>query len=135
MGIQDRDYMRDDWHRRPNRVARLGFLVLAGVLAVVVLSTQAPTPQTLPAPIAEIPSGGFASERSAGPIDVNTATLEELDDLPYVWTRVATEIVAGRPYDRPEDLLRVRGIGPKILDRLRPRITFGSAEAPARRRD
>lgn len=61
------------------------------------------------------------------PVDVNAATLTELQSLPYVSEKVATEIVRRRPYARPEDLLRVRGIGPKTLERIRPHIACGNA--------
>ena len=57
-------------------------------------------------------------------IDVNSASLAQLETLPGVGPATARKIIAGRPYARLEDLLRVSGIGPKTLERLRSLITL-----------
>lgn len=54
------------------------------------------------------------------PIDVNAAPADELQRLPGVGPVMAGAIVAGRPFRSIADLDRVRGIGPKTLDKLRP---------------
>lgn len=53
-------------------------------------------------------------------VDLNTASLSELDTLPGVGPAIAARIVENRPYDRLGDLQRVRGIGPATLERIRP---------------
>jgi len=58
----------------------------------------------------------------AVPIDVNHAPIDELRSLPGIGPVLAERIVAGRPYEGADDLDRVRGIGPKTLARLRPRL-------------
>jgi len=40
--------------------------------------------------------------------------------LPGIGPVLARRIVEGRPYARVEDLLKVKGIGPATLERLRP---------------
>lgn len=68
------------------------------------------TPSTKPAP--------------ARPLDINRAGVTELQQLPGIGPTLARRIVATReatgPFASPEDLLRVPGIGPKRLGRLRP---------------
>ena len=59
------------------------------------------------------------------PIDVNTAGEAELMRLPKVGAATAKAIIAARPFKSVDDLDRVRGIGPKTLDALRPFVTLG----------
>ena len=57
-------------------------------------------------------------------VDVNAATWPELTLLPDVGETLAKRIVDSRESEGPfrdlEDIQRVRGIGPKTLDKLRP---------------
>jgi len=58
------------------------------------------------------------------PVNVNRASLGELDGLPGIGPVLAERIVAGRPYRRLTDLDRVKGIGPGKLAGLRGRVRF-----------
>ena len=66
----------------------------------------------------------------ADPIDVNQASAAELSLLPGVGPSLAAAIVADREsrgaFRRPQDLDRVRGIGPAIMARILPHVTVGS---------
>jgi competence protein ComEA len=62
------------------------------------------------------------------PIDVNRATLTELQRLPGVGPKRAELIInerQKRPFKSVDELRRVPGIGPKTLEKLRPYITTG----------
>ncbi len=67
-------------------------------------------------------SGDGAQEGTGGPVNINTAGVEELDELPGVGEATARAIVEDReqngPFSTPEDLMRVSGIGEKKFERL-----------------
>jgi len=66
------------------------------------------------------------------PVPINSASIEELQSLTGVGPKLAERIVATRPFAAPEDLLTVKGIGEKTLDRIRHRIVVdGRPQAEA----
>ncbi len=92
-----------------NRSAsRLGAALLA--LAVLTLGT--------------VPALSAAEEND--PIDLNRASAQELVQLPGVGETIAKRIVDFReehgPFKRVEDLMKVKGIGEKSLEKIRPYI-------------
>jgi competence protein ComEA len=68
-------------------------------------------------------SGGTA----AGPVNINTADVAQLDTLPGVGPSTAEKILSDReangPFQSVDDLGRVSGIGPKRLEQLRDLVT------------
>lgn len=71
----------------------------------------------------------------AHPVDLNVATVKELQELPGVGPETAKAIVEFReksgPFQRVEDLRAVKGISKKRLEALRPYVTVGpSAPRP-----
>lgn len=62
-----------------------------------------------------------------GPIDLNTATADELMRLPRIGPKLAERILAFRTsrggFRSVDDLAQVRGIGPKTLEQLAPLVT------------
>lgn len=68
------------------------------------------------------------AEQSTKVVNINRATVNDLMLLPRVNETLAQRIVAGRPYNRVEDLQRVSGIGPKTLEGLRARVVVGTVK-------
>ena len=72
-------------------------------------------------------SGGASSVTSGSPlVNINLATVEELDTLPGIGPSTAQSIVDDReangPFASPEDLMRVSGIGEKKFEKLKASI-------------
>ncbi|MFO0644384.1 MAG: helix-hairpin-helix domain-containing protein [Polyangiaceae bacterium] len=102
-------------------------------LAETVIEAQAPPP---PAPTtppgqaagAQAPANGAAGKATPeNPVSLNTATFEDLRRLPGVGPKKAEAILALRAkigkFRRPEDLMRVKGIGRGTFKKLRPLVT------------
>lgn len=53
-----------------------------------------------------------------GPVSVNTASAAELAAVKGISKAVAEAIVAARPYAKFDDLLRAKGVGAKLLEKL-----------------
>ena len=118
-------------------------LVVVNLAAPLVDATQVFIPRigstpraTLPRPHAGInlPTTGTSGGVSVGSgvtsaigiVDINSATLSDLDALPGVGPSTAQAIIdyriANGPYASVDDLLNVRGIGPSKLAAMRARV-------------
>lgn len=68
------------------------------------------------------------------PVNLNTATVTELMQLPRVGAKTAERIVAFRKqhgaFKRCEELMNVKGIGEKGFAKLKPHLSVGATAAP-----
>ena len=62
-----------------------------------------------------------------GKININTASVEEIAKLEKIGPSYAERIVRHRkehgPFEKPEDLMKVKGIGPKTFELNRDKIS------------
>ena len=58
-------------------------------------------------------------------LNLNTATGKELQSIKGIGPVLAERIIAGRPYKTVDDLIKVKGIGPKKLEKIRPYFMVG----------
>lgn len=74
-------------------------------------------------------TGGSGTTPASGPVDLNTATADQLDALPGVGPATASAIIDHRErngsFATVDDLLDVRGIGPAKLEGLRDLVVVG----------
>jgi competence protein ComEA len=78
---------------------------------------------------------GAQKQPPSRPIDLNAASIKELEELPGVGAVTAQRIIdmrqkSGR-FHRVEDLLAIRGISQKKLDALRRYVTVSPPPPPA----
>jgi len=79
-----------------------------------------------PVPPGSATAGKAKRAVGSGVLNLNTATLDQIDGLPGISPGVASAVVAertARPFGRPEDVMRVQGLSRKRFERLRPHLT------------
>ena len=84
---------------------------------------QVLVPSLAAAGVAGAPSGAAAGPSPSAPVDLNSATVEQLDALPGIGPVTAQKIVDYRtehgPYTSVDDLVAIPGIGPSRIENLR----------------
>ncbi len=122
--------------RRLDASARELRVLLAAAAVVVVCLLALKGLRVLLAPAGFRVENARESLRVPARLDVNTAQEYELELLPGIGQKRARAIVASRqeqgPFERLEDLMRVPGIGPEIVETLRPHLM---CVPPSRRKD
>ena len=112
----------------------LTLAAVAGGLWLVISPTSSPGVEiTLPpTPSSPATEGALPEEEGESPptfIDINTATAQELEGLPGIGEVLAARIVAYReehgPFQRTDQLMAVRGIGPVKYEEIRHLVTVG----------
>ena len=90
------------------------------------VSVHKPAPPARVAPATQRPSR----------LDINRATMEELQQLPGIGEVLARRVIERRtahgPFRTVDELREVTGIGDKRLERLRPLVVAGPPTVPAK---
>ena len=106
----------------------------------IVVPAITPTPATIAqeSPATQVPAEDGSSDQLVGnqpvsasvefPLDLNTATIEQLKSLPGIGDTRANQIIAFRHsvggFSTLEQLLEISGIGSKTLEAIRPLVVI-----------
>lgn len=100
------------------RNVKVGVLIIGLILG---LSLQ---------PLLSLQAGTKANDQK---VNINTASLEELQKLPRIGPQIAKRIIDYRKengsFKKVEEIMKVRGIGEKVYNQLKDRITVGAESA------
>jgi competence protein ComEA len=83
------------------------------------------------AALALVVNGGILVAAENDRVNINTASVNELTELPGVGPAKAAAIVEERerkPFASVDDLTRVSGIGDRMLEQLRDKISVGGGD-------
>lgn len=112
----------------------IGALALVASAASLAAAQEAPKPQA--AASAAAPTKKAASTHKAtaqSPVNINTATAEELQTLPGIGPAVSRRILDYRQkngsFKKAEDLMNVRGIGERSFLKLKPLVITSASPA------
>ena len=107
----------------PEPLSWFGHLFAAVILCLVMTWVMSDVKELKPEPRAE-----------STLIDINSASLDQLDSLPGIGPAMAEAIVKARPFSSVEDLTRVHGIGDKTFQRLHSLIQASQVSADSEKR-
>src|SRR5438874_2164672 len=124
MGIYDRDYMREedehaDWWKPGYSIKRwltIGIIAVSLLTSVVFLGRSLGLPKLFKSRAADAKhlSSVTRHEKGSLRVNINSATIEELQTLPGIGPAKARLIVANRQYQSVDDLAKLQGIGQKL---------------------
>jgi competence ComEA-like helix-hairpin-helix protein len=144
MGIYDRDYMREgdepaDWWKPGYSIKRwltIGIIAISLLTSVVFLGRSIGIPKFFKSSAGVAKHASPVSRHAKGSlrVNINTATIEELETLPGIGPAKARLIVTNRPYQSVDELAKLQGIGSKLTNDLRSLIKIdGTTEQLASR--
>ena len=102
-------------------------ILMAAILGIAVSATAASAQSKATTPKAA------ATATAAAPVNLNTATVEQLATIPGVGPKMAERIIDYRQknggFKKVEDLMNVSGVGEKSFLKIKPLITITAPKA------
>jgi competence protein ComEA len=109
--------------------------MLQTLLSIVTLAALIVTVPADAAAQAPAPSRAAAKPAATTIVNINTASVKELDALPGIGAKTAALIVEYRekngPFKKIEELMNVRGVGEKSFLKLKPQLTVTGGKTEA----
>ena len=98
----------------------------AGAAAGAAAPAASPKTTTATQPAQKAPAQAKQPAKAAvptGPVNLNTASKEQLEALPGIGPKKAQAIIDGRPYQKTEDIMKVKGIKQGTYNKIKDKIT------------
>lgn len=109
------------WHRL-RRAEEKPMHRLITVLAIAVFALSAMHSPSLAQPKKKEPPKAGKAATKKGPVDINSASTDELKTLPGVGDLYAKKIIDGRPYKRKDELLQKKIVPQNMYSEIKDRI-------------
>ncbi len=107
------------------------FLIYFAVALAIIVVTLPFVPQRTNSTLPEKPKTERSSISTTIIVDINKASIKELESLPHIGPAIAQKIIDYRsktPFESISDIMKVKGIGEKTFDRIKDRIIVKNAK-------